>query len=150
MVVVDANILIRAVLGRRVRELLERYAVRGVRFLAPEAAFEEASKYLPMLLEKRGIPRDDVPPSSLPFARQAAYNKRMEISFAPELEARLTRIASQSGKGPDDVVRELVATYLDHDEWFRQEVGKGLASLDQGKTVSHEDVRRQMDRILGS
>jgi hypothetical protein len=28
------------VLGRRVRELLERYAVRGVRFLAPEAAFE--------------------------------------------------------------------------------------------------------------
>jgi predicted nucleic acid-binding protein len=60
MLVLDANILIRAVLGRRVRELLERYAVRGVRFLAPEAAFEEASKYLPMLLEKRGIPRDDV------------------------------------------------------------------------------------------
>jgi predicted nucleic acid-binding protein len=56
MLVLDANILIRAVLGRRVRELLERYAVRGVRFLAPEAAFEEASKYLPMLLEKRGIP----------------------------------------------------------------------------------------------
>jgi PIN domain len=56
----DANILIRAVLGRRVRELLERYAVRGVWFLAPEDAFEEASKYLPMLLEKRGIPRDDV------------------------------------------------------------------------------------------
>jgi predicted nucleic acid-binding protein len=43
MLVLDANILIRAVLGRRVRELLERYAVRGVRFLAPEAAFEEAS-----------------------------------------------------------------------------------------------------------
>jgi predicted nucleic acid-binding protein len=40
MLVLDANILIRAVLGRRVRELLERYAVRGVRFLAPEAAFE--------------------------------------------------------------------------------------------------------------
>jgi predicted nucleic acid-binding protein len=60
MLVLDANILIRAVLGRRVRELLERYAVRGVRFLAPEAAFEETSKYLPMLLEKRGIPRDDV------------------------------------------------------------------------------------------
>jgi len=59
MLVLDANILIRAVLGRRVRELLERYAVRGVRFLAPEAAFEEASKYLPMLLEKKGIPRDE-------------------------------------------------------------------------------------------
>jgi len=66
----------------------------------------------------------------------------MEISFAPELEARLNRIASETGKGPDEVVRELVASYLDHDEWFRQEVAKGLASLDRGKFVSHDDVRR--------
>jgi predicted transcriptional regulator len=73
----------------------------------------------------------------------------MEISFALELEARLNRIASQTGKGPDEVVRELVASYVDHDEWFRQEVGKGLGSLDQGKSLSHEDMRRQMDRILG-
>jgi predicted transcriptional regulator len=84
------------------------------------------------------------------LAGRSTYNKLMEISFAPELEAKLNRIASQSGKGPDEVVRELVASYLDHDEWFRQEVGKGLTSLDQGKTVSHEEVRRQMDRILGS
>jgi predicted transcriptional regulator len=76
--------------------------------------------------------------------------KGMEVSFAPELEARLNRIASQAGKAPDEVVREFVASCLDHDEWFKQEVGKGLASLDQGKSVSHEDVRRQMDRILGS
>ena len=74
----------------------------------------------------------------------------MEISFAPELEARLNRIASETGKGPDEVVRELLASYLDHDEWFRQEVAKGLASLDRDKFVSHSDVRRQMDRILGS
>jgi predicted transcriptional regulator len=74
----------------------------------------------------------------------------MEISFAPELEAKLNRIASQTGKGPDEVVRELVASYLDHDEWFRQQVEKGLASLDRGKSVSHEAVRRQMEQILGS
>jgi predicted transcriptional regulator len=81
---------------------------------------------------------------------RAAYNEPMEISFAPELEAKLNQVASQAGKGPDEVVREFVANGLDHEEWFRQEVGKGLASLDQGKTVSHEDVRRRMDRILGS
>lgn len=79
-----------------------------------------------------------------------AYNKRMEISFAPELEAKLKRIASQTGKGPDEVVRELVASYLDHDDWFRHQVEKGLASLDRGKSVPHEEVRRQMERILGS
>jgi predicted transcriptional regulator len=73
----------------------------------------------------------------------------MEIRFAPELEARLNQIASQTGKGTDEVVRELVANYLDHDEWFRQEVAKGLGSLDRGKFVSHDDVRRQVERILG-
>jgi predicted transcriptional regulator len=77
------------------------------------------------------------------------YNVRMEISFAPELEARLNQIASQTGKGADEVVRELVANYLDHDQWFRQEVAKGLASLDQGKLVSHDEVRRRMGRKLG-
>jgi len=74
----------------------------------------------------------------------------MEISFAPELEAKLNRIASATGKGASQVVQELVSNYLDHDQWFRQEVEKGLASLDDGKSVSNEEVRRQMERNLGS
>jgi hypothetical protein len=49
MIVLDANILIRAVLGRRVRQLIETYAHQGVRFYAPDIAFEDAEKYLPCL-----------------------------------------------------------------------------------------------------
>jgi predicted transcriptional regulator len=75
---------------------------------------------------------------------------QMEISFAPELEARLKQIASDSGKGPEQVVRELVASYIDHDVWFRDEVSKGLASLDQGKSVSHDEIGRRLDGMLGS
>ena len=60
----------------------------------------------------------------------------MEISFTPELEARLKQVASQTGKATDQVVKELVANYFDHDEWFRQEVYKGLSLLDHGKTAS--------------
>ena len=74
----------------------------------------------------------------------------MEIPFAPDLEAKLNRLAAQAGKGADQVVQELVASYLDYDEWFRQEVEKGLASLDGGKFVSHEEVRRSIERILTS
>jgi predicted transcriptional regulator len=74
----------------------------------------------------------------------------MEVSFAPELEAKLHRIALEAGKRPEQIVQELVASHLDHDEWFRQEVAKGLASLDSGKLVSHEEVRHQMERILKS
>jgi predicted transcriptional regulator len=74
----------------------------------------------------------------------------MEIFLAPELEARLTRIASEAGKAANQVVQELVAEYLDHDERFKREVQKGAASLDSGKFVSHEEVGRRMERILES
>jgi len=60
MIVLDANILIRAVLGRRVRKVLETYASRGVRFFAPDTAFEDSRKYLPALLRKRNKPADDL------------------------------------------------------------------------------------------
>jgi len=53
--VLDANILIRAVLGKRVRELLCTYGA-SVRFYAPEPAFAEARDHLPSILEKRNIP----------------------------------------------------------------------------------------------
>lgn len=54
-IVLDANILIRAVLGKRVRALILEN-VGAVQFFAPEAAYADARKYLPALLEKRGIP----------------------------------------------------------------------------------------------
>ncbi len=52
MIVLDANILIRAVLGNRVRQVLETYTAQGIRFYAPEVAYADAEKYLPALLKK--------------------------------------------------------------------------------------------------
>lgn len=52
--VLDANILIRAVLGKRVRELIVENA-STVKFFAPDRAYADARKYLPALLEKRGV-----------------------------------------------------------------------------------------------
>ncbi len=53
-IVLDANILIRAVLGKRVRDLIiENLAT--VKFFAPDVAYEDARKYLPALMEKRGV-----------------------------------------------------------------------------------------------
>lgn len=52
--VLDANILIRAVLGKRVRSLLEKYE-DSVEFYAPDLCFEQAREYLPAILEGRGV-----------------------------------------------------------------------------------------------
>jgi predicted nucleic acid-binding protein len=55
MLVLDANILIRAVLGSRVLFLLRKY-VEHVEFLAPDTAFQEARERLPQILERRKVP----------------------------------------------------------------------------------------------
>jgi predicted nucleic acid-binding protein len=54
MLVLDANILIRAVLGNRVRSLLAKYG-STVEFFAPDTAFQEARKHIPAILKKRNI-----------------------------------------------------------------------------------------------
>ncbi len=51
--VLDANILIRAVLGQRVRSILERFA-EEVEFLVPGPALEEARHHLVTLVAKHG------------------------------------------------------------------------------------------------
>jgi predicted nucleic acid-binding protein len=53
-IVLDANILIRAVLGKRVRELIVDNADK-VQFFSPDVAYADARKYLPAILEKRGV-----------------------------------------------------------------------------------------------
>lgn len=52
--VLDANILIRAVLGRKVRTLIMAYA-GSVDFFTPSVCFDDAYRYLPELLNKRNI-----------------------------------------------------------------------------------------------
>jgi predicted nucleic acid-binding protein len=55
VLVLDANILIRAVLGSRVHHLLRKYA-EHTEFLAPDTAFREAREWLPKILKRRKIP----------------------------------------------------------------------------------------------
>jgi hypothetical protein len=53
MLILDANILVRGVLGRRVRGILEVYFGR-IRFLVADVAVDEARRHLPRILGKRG------------------------------------------------------------------------------------------------
>ncbi len=54
VLVLDTNILIRAVLGNKVRSYLISFS-EIVDFFTPDVCIEEAQKYLPLLFEKRGI-----------------------------------------------------------------------------------------------
>lgn len=52
-IVLDANVLMRAVLGRRVLDLLLTFAPQ-TSFLAPEVAFDDVRRHLAAVLAKRG------------------------------------------------------------------------------------------------
>lgn len=65
--VVDANILIRAVLGKRVREVIGRYAGQAS-FFVPDVAYAEAEEHLSALIIKRG----GDPEKALSFLRSLA------------------------------------------------------------------------------
>ena len=105
MVVLDANILVRAVLGRRVRVLLETYAARGVKFFAPDIAFKDANKYLPAILKKRGKPEIDV------FAA-LKYLQLFVESIKPETYSSYENDARQRLRGRDEDDWPVLATAL--------------------------------------
>lgn len=88
MLVLDANILIRAVLGRRVRQIIEAYEPQGLRFFTPDVAFDDAEKYVPLLLRKRGIPVADLP-LSLDYLRSLIEPVHSELYALFESESRL-------------------------------------------------------------
>jgi predicted transcriptional regulator len=72
----------------------------------------------------------------------------MEVRFSPEFEAELKRTASERGCAADQLVQEIVEAYLDHDKWFRAEVQKGLAQLDNEESVSDDEVVAGIERIF--
>lgn len=72
----------------------------------------------------------------------------MQIHFSPEFEAKLKRIASETGCGAEKLVQEIVETYLDHDQWFRQEVQRGVTQLDRGEFIEHDEMVARIERMF--
>lgn len=72
----------------------------------------------------------------------------MEVHFSPELQAKLDRIAADSHSATDEYVQRLVEQYLEYDLWFRQNVAAGLAQLDRGEFVSHDEVGARLKRMF--
>ncbi len=57
-IVIDANILIRAVLGKKVRDTIQTFAPT-TQFFTPDLCYDDAVKYLPILFAKRNLPSED-------------------------------------------------------------------------------------------
>ena len=66
----------------------------------------------------------------------------MDLHVPPDLEARLNRLAAETGRTVDRVALELLVGSVGHDEWFRREVAKGRLSArgDRLLELEHDEV----------
>ena len=74
----------------------------------------------------------------------------MELHVPPDLEAKLNRLAEESGRTVDQVALDLLASTVTHDDWFREEVEKGRRAAREGELLSHDEVVARIDRRSGA
>lgn len=72
----------------------------------------------------------------------------MEVRLKPDTEARLADIAEARGCDAEALAREAIERFLDYDKWFLVEVEKGLAQIERGETLSHQEVGVRLEMLL--
>jgi predicted transcriptional regulator len=72
----------------------------------------------------------------------------MEVRLQPEKEAQLAEIAAQRGLKTDELARQVLSHYLEDDARFIEAVNVGLSAAERGDFVAHEDVGKNLKRIL--
>jgi predicted nucleic acid-binding protein len=140
MIVLDANILIRAILGRRVRQLLEKYADREIRYYAPDVAYADAAKYLPLLLARKGKSDTDLS-STLGYLKHLVepVDREFYVTFENEARKRLL------GRDEDDWPVLATALALSCPIWTEDAdfFGTGVAAWTTNRVEIFLDSRTQ-------
>jgi predicted transcriptional regulator len=72
----------------------------------------------------------------------------MELTLPAELQAKLARMAEERGTNPQDLAREAIERLVHYDDWFVREVEKGLAQVESGQTLTHEEVGARLEEHL--
>jgi predicted nucleic acid-binding protein len=122
--VLDANILLRAVFGTRVRSILQTFE-QTASFFSPDACFQDAREYIPDLSARRSID------TSACFAVLNAISKIVE-SVDRSLYESHEQLARErvSPRDPEDWPIAAVALLLDLPIWTEDQdfFGTGIAS----------------------
>src|SRR5882762_5969017 len=74
------------------------------------------------------------------------YHILMDLHVPPELEAKLSRLAAESGRNVDQVALDLLTSSVDHDDWFRREVERGRTSAREGRLLDHDAVASRINQ----
>jgi len=74
----------------------------------------------------------------------------MEVHFTPEQEARLSEIATHTGKNAEQLVRDAAMRLLEDDARFRAAVRKGIEQADRGELIEEQEMDARIERMFQS
>jgi predicted transcriptional regulator len=72
----------------------------------------------------------------------------MEVNLSPELQAKLDRIAAEQGRNSESLVHEAVERFVSYDEWFIRQIEDGLAQIERGEVLEHEEVAARIEKLI--
>lgn len=72
----------------------------------------------------------------------------MEVSFPPEIEARLEEVASRTGRKAEQLVQAAAMQVLEAEARFSAAVKRGIEQADRGEFVEHEEVLQRVKRLF--
>ena len=70
--------------------------------------------------------------------------KTASIRVGDDVLARLDRLAKSMDRSRSWVIGQAIERYLDHEEWFLDQVEQGIAQADRGELIAHDTVMRDV------
>lgn len=68
----------------------------------------------------------------------------LAVRLNASVKKRLENLAARSKRSESFLAAKAIAAYVDTDEWQRREIEEGIKDLNRGRTVSHEEIVREL------
>lgn len=78
----------------------------------------------------------------------AAEAETLTVQLDSSLKEKFEALARRTQRSKSELVAEAIAAYVDLDEWQIAEIEAGLAELEEGRIVSHEEVEERYRQLL--
>lgn len=69
-------------------------------------------------------------------------SRTFTVRLDASIKQRLERLATNTGRSRSYLAAEAIGEYLDVNEWQVAGIKNAIASLDQGKGISHDKVKK--------
>ena len=72
----------------------------------------------------------------------------MELNVPSDLQTKLARAADRRGVTAEALALEAIERAVEYDDWFLREVEKGLAQIQRGDVLTHDEVGARLEKRL--